>query len=528
MRFSPRTAGWTGVLTLVLLGTVAAQEPEVENSQKVEKNVAEKKASPPFTVSKETTGITEPLKPDGSVDFVAAVNARNSRGVTPENNAGVLLMQLFGAESVPEAHREAFYKGLGVAAPEQTGGLLQNFSQFISQDKEQQKLFDQQSEAMRRPWSRKEFPKVADWLDANAQAIERAIEASNRPRLFFPLVAQDKQSLIDAAMQGQLQQMRAVTRLLSANAMRALGEGRLEEAETNLLACHRLARLMGRRAPVIEVLVSYAIDATASQGDRALAMSNKVTAEQLSAYRKKLAELPPLADMSEAIDQGERLFGLGMICHLATHADEDSAKALGLPKDLRRMLGLTVDWDLILKGSNTQYDKMVAALRQPTYAERAVAIDEIETDLKKLREEAKQPAQILFTLLGADPPRAVVSRQLGNVLMATLVPAIRQSANAETRAQARHEMTLLALALAEYQRDKGTYPETLNALAPQYLKTISQDPFTGETLKYQRQEKGYLLYTVGPNGKDDQSQQHNAQNPDADDWAIRVPEMPEL
>ncbi|MFP6600890.1 MAG: hypothetical protein VB862_00040, partial [Pirellulaceae bacterium] len=43
----------------------------------------------PFTVSKETTRITSPLRKDGYVDYLAAINVLSSRGVTPENNVFV-------------------------------------------------------------------------------------------------------------------------------------------------------------------------------------------------------------------------------------------------------------------------------------------------------------------------------------------------------------------------------------------------------------------------------------------------------
>src|SRR5690606_37492159 len=40
-----------------------------------------------ITIGKETTFITEPLRPDGYPHYLAALNRRMSEGVTPENNA---------------------------------------------------------------------------------------------------------------------------------------------------------------------------------------------------------------------------------------------------------------------------------------------------------------------------------------------------------------------------------------------------------------------------------------------------------
>src|SRR5260370_6364532 len=52
----------------------------------------------------------------------------------------------------------------------------------------------------------------------------------------------------------------------------------------------------------------------------------------------------------------------------------------------------------------------------------------------------------------------------------------------------------IAFALAAYQRDRGSYPKTLDELAPKYLAKVPNDYFTGKPLVYRPNEKGYLLY----------------------------------
>ena len=43
-----------------------------------------------------TTRIVEPRLPDGSIDYATAVDQHFGRGVTPENNAAVALLQVLG------------------------------------------------------------------------------------------------------------------------------------------------------------------------------------------------------------------------------------------------------------------------------------------------------------------------------------------------------------------------------------------------------------------------------------------------
>ena len=46
-------------------------------------------------------------------------------------------------------------------------------------------------------------------------------------------------------------------------------------------------------------------------------------------------------------------------------------------------------------------------------------------------------------------------------------------------------------------------PESLDALAPEFLEELPEDPFTGDDLRYERRDKGYIIYSVGRDRKDD-------------------------
>jgi hypothetical protein len=52
----------------------------------------------PIVVSEETTILTGPLRPDGTVDYPAALNAKYGKGVTPENNLAVGLAKVLGRD----------------------------------------------------------------------------------------------------------------------------------------------------------------------------------------------------------------------------------------------------------------------------------------------------------------------------------------------------------------------------------------------------------------------------------------------
>ena len=63
---------------------------------------------------------------------------------------------------------------------------------------------------------------------------------------------------------------------------------------------------------------------------------------------------------------------------------------------------------------------------------------------------------------------------------------------------------MIACALERYRRQHGQFPESLNALQPQFIQQLPHDIINGEALKYRRTQAGnYVLYSVGWNEIDD-------------------------
>lgn len=59
------------------------------------------------------------------------------------------------------------------------------------------------------------------------------------------------------------------------------------------------------------------------------------------------------------------------------------------------------------------------------------------------------------------------------------------------------------LACRVYKSRTGEYPEDLKTLVPGLLTAVPVDPFTGKPLVYRREGKGFIVYSVGSNLKDD-------------------------
>ena len=277
---------------------------------------------PAITISKETTHLTEPLRPDGYVDYLAAINAEQSAGVTPENNAAVDLVYATGPGTISPSIRREYFRRLGVAPPPEQGDYLRPLKDFETigqpaaaaeggedaveteaaegsdaegsdaesgdesleiapaETPKRPNLSEEQAVAMQRPWTPEEFPRLAAWLTANQIPLERIEQATTKPRWYTPFVSTD--GLLMSVLLPQTQDSREAARLLVTQAMLRLGQGDPEGAWQDLLACHRLGRLVGQGPTMVERLAGFGLDNMAGEGDRALALHGKLPAARWS------------------------------------------------------------------------------------------------------------------------------------------------------------------------------------------------------------------------------------------------------
>jgi hypothetical protein len=72
-----------------------------------------------------------------------------------------------------------------------------------------------------------------------------------------------------------------------------------------------------------------------------------------------------------------------------------------------------------------------------------------------------------------------------------------------TETHAFQRVTMTALALRLYRKENGRYPENLQQLVPKYLPSVLIDPYDGKPLRYRKLAKGFKVWSVGGNRKDD-------------------------
>lgn len=512
-----------------------------------------------LTISRETTYISKPLRKDGYPDYVAALDQQFSGGVTPENNAAVLFWKAVGPESILPEYRDKYFRMIGIPPLAEKGDYFVDLDKYLAQKKDgarpgsansepgtKYNTYDLLDPALKRPWSKQEFPVFAAWLAANEKPLTLLVEASKRPRRYDPLVCGEKTPLI-AVLQPAISAFHhagAVVSALIARAMLRLSSTKVDESWEDLLTCHRLARLIGQGPTVIDALDAQGIDAKACAGDQAFLQHTPLTAAQIARMREDLYRLSPMPKMADRLDVAERFTYLNAVSDLSR---EGRASLVGLEhsaelrdlngsKELRSTVkslihysdGTTIDWDLILRMGNSWFDRIADAYRKPTRAAQKEALRKLDDDFHKLKTTAENTASLDKSMLS--DPRKALSERLGQVILIMFAPSIAMEVNFEDLATTRFELTKLAFALAAYHADHGSYPAKLADLTPKYVREVPKDIFSNTELHYRPDGKGYLLYSVGINGKDDGGKgfengrrEDKAVKNDWDDLVIRVP-----
>jgi len=519
-----------GLLVLAEWGESSNPARAAEDVSAKQPSVALKKLRPRFTIGKDTTVATGPLDKDGYIDYVAALNQRLVRGATPANNANVLFWKAIGPRPEGALMPPEFFEWLEIVEPPERGnyyiGLLRYWGGLIPNDV----LFEQSDRALSQPWTAKEYPHFARWLKANEKPLALFVEGTKRPHYFSPLVparTQEGPGALVASLLPAVQRCREITQTLCTRAMLHLGEGRYDEAWQDLLACHRLGRHVGSGGTLIEGLVGIAIDHIASGTDLIFLAHAKGNPQQLRDCLRDLQQLPPLPSMVETVNLTERFVLLDLLTRIERHGFASLEGIFGNlvagaadPK-VQRILA-SLHWDASLRTVNHWLDRKVDAMSIKERAARQKQLAQIEQELRTLKGKLGDVTNLRKLLLDGKQSAAARNQLVGDAFSCLLVPAVTRVQQARDRNEQIRRNLHLAFALAVYEREHGRYPKTLAALAPKYLAEVPQDLFSGRALIYRPSGKGYLLYSVGVNGKDEQGRGYDG-DPPGDDLSVRMP-----
>ena len=104
-----------------------------------------------------------------------------------------------------------------------------------------------------------------------------------------------------------------------------------------------------------------------------------------------------------------------------------------------------------------------------------------------------------------------------------MIPAIYRIAVAWVRSRASLRCASAAVGCERYRLARGTWPSDLNELVPEFLPGPPIDPFDGQALRFRRENEQVVIYSVGPDRRDDGGRAEAvSQGSDARDLQFRL------
>lgn len=476
-----------------------------------------------ITISPQTTYITSPLKPDGTPDYLKYLDDKNREGVTPENNAAIPFFQAISIstaitpnkEEVPTDTKE-FCDRLGIVPPTQAQTPI-SYEQYVDSLKlslEQRKLLlDKGEYILTHPWSNKDYPASAAWLTFNEKILRALPEITSRPRWYIPIFKPTNRPLYFSPLP-HLKPLHQLSNLSLTRAMLNIHDQRFSEAQADILAIHRIARLYAQGNFIINHLFALKINLQALQADLVLASAPELPRNQLHQFLKELATLPPWPPAYSSCNiESERLDLLDSLTLMAMHpenADYVYNDMMNYHTDdlLTAKVLLAIrpaHYNAALQEANIFYDRYYQAALSANFIERTQQASQVSKDFEAYENQHKTP-------LVGDPARQIVCG---------FMPAYPKVFDRHDLHEATQSLTRIALALIAYHADTTTYPDTLETLTPKYLPSIPLDPYNNQPLHYKVTKEGFLLYSVGPNQKDNGGKK--SKNSSEGDIVIQLP-----
>lgn len=320
-------------------------------------------------------------------------------------------------------------------------------------------------------------------LSKNDSALEELRQITTRPYSNIPL---NYENLFggDSDLLNYLTTLKRCSVVLELRASAELANGQSDQALADVKLLFRLADSLRGQPLLISQLVRIAILHITLQPIWTGTINHQWTDGQLAEITDELAKLDFLMDYQYAV-RGERIFALQSfenqrITHKYEFVDDK---------------GQTNTTSYTYMPAAFFYQNELAVAR----VDQELALPLVDTNAHTVSPKKLQSANHYVQ----KQIRPFSYSIMGWSTFYTMGFSVRRFAFAQVGV----DLAQVACALERYHLTHGEYPETLDALTPQYLSNIPNDVIDGKPLHYRRTPDGkYLLYSVGWNEKDDGGQ----------------------
>ena len=138
------------------------------------------------------------------------------------------------------------------------------------------------------PWSSKDYPKAAQWLQQQGSTIAKLVEASKIEKCRFPINA-DVVGISDTL--DRVRPMRRWANLLISAANNDVAEGRINQALEKYIAVIQMGKHLCQQPALIEMLVGIGVEVVAFGQFNKFVVTGDATEERLNLIEQALAEI---------------------------------------------------------------------------------------------------------------------------------------------------------------------------------------------------------------------------------------------
>jgi hypothetical protein len=267
---------------------------------------------------------------------------------------------------------------------------------------------------------------------------------------------------------------RSLARVLARESARAADQGRWAQAVGSRLDAIEFGIDQQAGADTIGVLVGEAVEGIGQRGMAGL-VGQLSAAEARAALQRANAAAPRRPSLAEQMacekEHGQRWMVWALDTHQWPRFVREELFGYTAPEfQWRHAVPLAVSaWPVrAWRDSERSMDSVIAWARQPYGT--------------------------------AEPPAAPPDQPFADIFDPN---SCRSAATKWAAADANLALLRAALALQAHRAERGAYPDELAALVPAYLEAVPTDPFDGKPLRYRRDGGSYVLYSVGPDRRDD-------------------------
>lgn len=275
-----------------------------------------------------------------------------------------------------------------------------------------------------------------------------------------------------------LAHLRTSARLKASQCEYRAAHGDAAHLEDDLAVLFAHGRLLADEPTLISALVAVACDSLAVGTLQRVCALTPLTPRQLTGIQERLASMKRESRLEWGI-RGERALFLGMA--ELTWGQGDLSPLSGNPGGSSPVPG----WTGRVPGFRGLLKRDSAAgLR---FLNRMVSVagdrrQALETARESAAEREKLPVYFLLTKL--------------------MSPSWERVIEIDCNLEARIRSAEAAMAAERFRIDRGRFPETLEALVPQYLTAVPLDPFDDEPLRIRHENGALKIYSKGLDGID--------------------------